>query len=79
MMGNQLEKVSFIYIYIYIYIKFVSHNLFDILLYLYLFYTDGRAKYQPHVNGSSNKAFIREKIFNPTLHTVRFVDAIFTF
>ena len=43
----------------------------------FLFYTEGKDKYQPLVDGSPNPKFIREKILKPILRTVEFVETLF--
>ena len=57
--------------------KLFSHNLFGYLLCFHLFYTDGKATGKPRVNSSPNSELIHKKFLKPTLHPVKFVDAIF--
>ena len=57
--------------------KLQSCKFLDLLIYFQLFYTYGKAKDQPRLNGSSNKAFIRREQFEANFYLVKLVDAIF--
>ena len=57
--------------------KIQYHNLFEFIIYLYLFYTYGKATDQPRANSSLSPEFIKENNLKPTLHPVEFVDDIF--
>ena len=72
-MVNLFEKVSGIILLI----VCANFSLSIYFNYYHLFYTDGKAKYQPRVDGSEKPVFIQENNLKLLSHPVEFVDTIF--